>query len=351
MRILSILTLAGLVALAGCSKPAGSPGASGGKQKLHIYTWADYFKPELLKQFESDNNCEVVIDTFDSNEAMLAKVQAGATGYDLITPTSYTAKAMKREGLLQPLDHAKVPNISHIDPEHLAAALDPKMEISVPYMVGTTVIAYRKDKVNPPPKDWSVMAEATYKGRMTVFDDMREVMGAALKQLGYSLNTRDDAQLEQAKQFVLKWKPNLAKFDSEQYKSGVESGEFLVVMGYSGDILQVMKDSKNVDLVVPPVGVARSCDDFVIPKSAPDAALAHKFINFFCDPKVSAENTEFLGFLSPNKDAYPLLSAEIKSNPAIMPPEEIRKKCEFIDDLGPDIAKYQKIWDEIKGGE
>jgi spermidine/putrescine transport system substrate-binding protein len=331
------------VSLVSCSKDE--------QPKLQVYTWADYFKPELLERFQTENNCRVVIDTFESNEAMMAKLQAGATGYDLITPTSYQVKAMNREGLLQPIDHARVPALAHIDPAHLAAALDPKMEVSVPYMVGMTVIAYRKDKLETPPADWMAFNDPAAKGRATLMNDMREVLGAALKQLGHSLNTTDDAHLEAAKQLVLQWKANIAKFDSEQYKSGIESGEFVVVQGYSGDILQVMEESEEIEIVVPACGVARSCDDFVIPKTAGQVDLAHRFIDFFTRPDIAAENMEYLGFLAPNKDAYPLLSEETRANPAILPSPEIAAKCEFIDDLGPAIAKYQKVWDEIKAGQ
>lgn len=351
-----IRSLAGLIAgitaavlFGGCD---GSRNDAGPGRKLHVYTWADYFEEDLLKAFEDKYDCTVVIDTFDSNETMMAKLQAGASGYDVLTPTSYQVKAMNRLGMLLPLDHAKLANAkAHIDPAHLAQALDPGMEVSVPYMIGTTVITYRTDKLAEAPADYSAFLDPAVKGKATLFDDMREVLGAGLKSLGYSLNSTDPAEIDQARQQVMQWKANIAKFDSEQYKSGIDSGEFILSMAYSGDILQVMEENADVAIVVPQSGAARSCDDFVIARDAPDAELAHAFIDYWCSPEVAAANTDYLGFLAPNKDAYPLMSEDTRNNPAIFPPADIAAKCEFIDDLGDAVTLYQQAWDRIIAGE
>ncbi len=335
----------GLLALAavGCGRKE--------KAVLHVYTWADYVKPELVQRFEQENNCQVVIDTFDSNEAMYAKIKAGATGYDLLFPSSYMVKLMNDQGMLQPLDHAQLPNLSHLDPDYLKVALDPKMEHSVPYMLTYTGIAYLESRVPNPEASWAMFDREDLKGRVTMLDDMRETIGAALKFLGYSLNTSDDKQLEEAKEVVLRWRKNLAKFENEQYKSGIASSEFLLVHGYSGDILQVQEENEDIVFVLPKEGFSISCDDMVIPKEAKQAALAHAFINFLHDPAVAAENSEFIYYLCPNKDCYELLPEEMREDPAVFPPAEIRAKGEVIADLGEVQAKYVKIWDQIKGGE
>jgi spermidine/putrescine transport system substrate-binding protein len=327
---------------AGCSRTV---------PQLNVYTWADYFKPELIQRFEKENGCRVVIDTFDSNEAMYAKLRAGGGGYDLITPSSYMVHIMQRQGLLQPLRPDLLPNTAHIDPEYLKIALDPKMEHSVPYMLSVTGLAYLKSKVPDFQPTWAMLDRKDLAGRMTMLDDMRETLGAALKFLGYSINSRNEAELAAARDVVIRWKKNLAKFESEQYKTGLASGEFLLVHGYSGDILQVQAENGDIAFAVPREGTSIACDDLVIPKDAADWELAHAFINFLCDPKVAAENTEFISYLAPNKDCYPLLPAELRANPAVFVPAEIRAKSEVIDDLGADNAKYTKVWDQVKAAE
>ncbi len=341
-----VLAAAALVlGSAACAKPEQEAAV------LHIYTWADYIKPELVARFETENACKVVIDTFDSNEAMYAKLKAGATGYDLITPTSYMVSLMQSQDMLQPLDKTKIPNAARIDPEYLAIAVDKTMDHSVPYMITNTGIAYLKSKVKDFEPSWAMFDRADLKGRMVMLNDMRETIGGALKFLGYSLNTRDEAELAKARDVVLGWRKNLAKFENEQYKSGIASGEFLLVHGYSGDILQVQSENADVVFAMPREGGTISCDDLVVPKSAKAVALAHAFINFLHDPAVAAENTDFTQYLCPNKDAYALMSEAIKNNPAIFLAPEIKAKCEVLDDLGADNAKWVKVWDEIKAAK
>ena len=317
-------------------------------EKLHLYTWADYISPDVVKKFEKQHGCEVVIDTFDSNEAMYAKVKAGATGYDVVFPTTYMIQVMQAEGMLQSLDHAKLPNLPNIDPDVLAKVIDQKMEHSVPYTFAYATLAIRKDKIKDAEPSWGMFDRASLKGRMTMLDDMRESIGAALKFLGYSINTRDDAHLAAAQEVLIRWKQNLARYDNEGYKAGIDSSEFHLVHGYSGDLFQVQMENPKVEIVIPREGVTIGSDEMVIPKSAKQTALAHAFINFVLDPDIAAENMEWMGYYCPNKPARAKLSAEFLKNPAITIPAEIQAKCEVIQDLGPDLAKYSKVWDAVK---
>jgi spermidine/putrescine transport system substrate-binding protein len=339
---LFLAALAGIVFLACCSRP---------KSVLNVYTWSDYFKPEILSRFEKENGCRVVIDTFESNEAMYAKIRAGATGYDLLTPSSYMVSLMDGQNMLRPLDHSRLPNLVHVDPEVLKIAIDKPMAHSVPYMLSTTGLAYLGGKVRDFKPSWSMLDRADLKGRVTMLNDMREVIGAGLKFLGHSLNTTNEQELQEAKETILRWKKNLAKFENEQYKTGVASGEFLLVQGYSGDILQVQRENPDVVFAIPEEGTSMSCDDLVIPQGAKEVRLALAFINFLQEPAIAAENTEFTRYLSPNKDCYPLLSPELRNNPALFLNPEVRAKSEFIGDLGLANALYIKIWDEIKAAK
>lgn len=182
-------------ALTGCGR---------GKPVLHIYTWADYIKPELVARFEKDFNYQVSIETIDSNEAAYAKLKAGATGYDLITPSSCMVKLMWQQGMLQPLQHNLLPNTVHVDPEYLKIALDKDMHHSVPYMLTNTGFAYLKSRAGEVEPSWNVFDRTDLAGRMTMLNDMQETIGAALKFLGFSLNARDERELAAARDVVIR---------------------------------------------------------------------------------------------------------------------------------------------------
>jgi len=325
--------------------------AANAQPALHLYTWADYFSEEEIERFEKAHDCEVVVDTFDSNEAMYAKIKAGATGYDLLVPSSYMLKTMQQEGMLEPIDKQLIPNLKHIDPAHLGIAMDKDMTYSVPYMTGGTGIGYLGSRVENLENTWAVFDRADLRGRMTLLNDMRETIGAALKFLGYSLNTTREAELKEARDVVIRWKKNIAKFENEQYKPGLASEEFLLVMGYSGDIAQVMEENEDIVFDVPREGISIFCDDFAIPKGAPNVKLAHAFIDFFHRPEVAAANIEYVYYLCPNTGAYELLSEEIRQDPVVFIDPAIKAKSEIIGDVGEALALYTKMWDEIKAAE
>ncbi len=339
----SLLVLSGCILLTGCGER--SPEVP----KLHVYTWADYINPDLVPRFEEEHNCRVVIDTFDANEAMLAKLKAGATGYDILVPSSYMVKILEKEGMLQPLDHSKIPNLAHVDQGYLAdLAFDKEMKWSVPYMLAPTGVGYIDGKVDASSQSWAVFDNPDLKGQITLLNDVRETLGAALKFLGYSLNTRDAAQIDEAGEVVIQWKKNIAKFESEQFNAGLASEEFLLVQGYAGDLFQAQEENEAVTVFVPKEGTSIACDDLVIPHDAPNADLAHAFINFLHEPAVCAENMEWIYYLGPNSAAYELVSEEFKENDVLFLEGERRQKSEMIDDLGEDNQKYNAVWDRVK---
>jgi spermidine/putrescine transport system substrate-binding protein len=323
-------------------------GCRSGVKTLQVYTWADYIRPDLISRFEKENSCRIVIDTFDSNEAMYAKLKAGASGYDIVTPSSYMVKIMHDQGMLLGMDRSKLPNLAHVDPAFLKIAVDSEMNHSVPYMMTYAGIGCLTDRVKDARPTWKMLDRRDLHGRMTVLNDMRETLGAALKSLGYSLNTVDERQLAEARDTVIRWKKNIAKFDNEQYKIGLASGEFFLVHGYSGDILKVREENDKVAFMIPEEGFSLSCDDLVILKTAAQPDLAHAFINFLHQPDVAAANTEYIMYLCPNASSYSLLGDSIKTDPGIFPSPETLAKGEIIVDLGADNAKYVKVWDEIK---
>ena len=328
-----------VAALTGCSKPA---------PVLHLYNWVDYVKPELMTRFEKENNCKVILDTYDSNEAMYAKLKIGASGYDVAYPSSYMVQIMNQQGMLQKLDHNLLPNAAHIDPFSFKVSLDPEMDHCIPYTVSYTGVGYLKSKVRDVVPSWSMFDRKDLAGRMTMLDDMRETISAGLRFLGYSSNTKNEQELAAARDVIVRWKKNLAKFENEQYKSGLANGEFLLVHGYVGDLLQLQTQNSDIGIFFPKEGFVTTCDCMVIPKGAQQIELAHKWINFMCDPKIAAENTGFTQYLCPNKDSYALLDEAARNNPAIILPEDVKAKGEVNLDLGEENAKYSKTWDEIK---
>jgi spermidine/putrescine transport system substrate-binding protein len=342
----TVVLVVGLAALAASFLAAAGCGRS--VPVLRIYTWSDYIKPGLVRRFERERGCRVVLDTFESNEAMYAKLKAGASGYDLLTPSSYMVSLMHAQGMLRRLDHALLPNLVHVDPEWLSIAVDKAMDHSVPYMLVISGIAYLEGRVADVVPSWRMFGREDLRGRMTMFNDMRETIGAALKTLGYSINSTSEAELLRAETLLLEWKKNLAKYDNEQYKIGLASGEFLLVHAWNGDVFQVRREKPEVRFFVPEEGTIISCDDLVIPADAREPGLAHSFIDFLHEPAVAAENTEFIWYLCPNKDSYPLLPAAIRDDPGIFLEPGIRAKSEMIADIGAANALYVKVWDRLK---
>ena len=203
----------------------------------------------------------------------------------------------------------------------------------------------------PAEATWALFDRAALAGRMTLLDDMRESIGAALKSLGHSINTRDEAQLAAARDVLIRWKKNIARFDNEGYKSGIDSAEFLLVHGYSGDLFQVQMENPKVEILIPREGVTIGCDEMVIPKTAKQPALAHALINFLLDPAIAAENMEWMGYLCPNTEALKEVDPEFLKNPAFAIPDAVKAKSEVIQDLGADLAKYTKVWDAVKASQ
>ena len=338
--VLIALLVASFAAFVGCF---GS-----GKPTLHLYCWADYISPELIETFEKENKCRVVYDTFDSNEALLAKLQAGATGYDLIFPSHYVISTLASSGKLLKLDHSKLTMMNHLDPEVLAQLPDKECEYVVPYMMSYTGIGYNKDVIKDFEPSWTMFERNDLQKRATLLDDKREVIGAALLTLGLDPNTLDPEDLAKAKALIKKWLANVSKLENEQYKNGIASKEFSLVMGYSGDMVQVVDENPHVAFALPKEGVLMSCDVLAIPSTAKNVDLAYKFINFIHTPENAAANTEYVFYLCPNKDAYPLLSDEIKHNPALFIDKEIFEKSRFTIDHGEKEVILNKLWEELK---
>ncbi len=318
-------------------------------QKLYLFTWSEMFRPELIQQFEQEHHCQVCVTIYDSNESMYAKLKLGGAGYDLIFPSSYFMKSLVHQELIVPLDPKKIPNIAHLDPEYFRWDGEEPL-YGVPFLVAFSGIAYRKDRLVDVVPSFELFGRVDLKGRMTLLNDMRDALGAALKVDGHSINSRDPAEIKQASERLIAWKQNIAKFESEQYKSGIASGEFLLVQGHSIDIAQVRQDDEEVVFGYPEEGAILAIDYMAMPRGGRSPDLAHAFINFMLEPEHAAQNMAHIKGLVPVKPAYELLKGTLRTDPMLFPSAEDKSKMELIEDVEEDIAHYYKAWDHAKCG-
>ena len=335
-----VMGLAMVLFLASCGKAS--------KRTLYLYSWADYFAEDLIKDFEAKYNCRIVYDTFDSNEELIAKLQAGAKGYDIVVPSHYVVDLLAKNGKLEKLDETKLTCIKRLDPAVVALMNRDILDYSVPFAMSYTGIGYNKEMVKDFKPTWKMFERKDLQRRATLLDDKREVIGAALAYLNLDLNSYNPADLALAKAQILAWTKNVSKFENEQYKNGIASNEFYLVMGYSGDMYQVIDENPNIGFAVPKEGSLMCCDMLAIPSTARNRDLAYDFINFIHEPKYAALNTQEVFYLCPNKESYPLLPESIRRNTAVFIEPEVLKKCQFTKDLGENEANLNKVWAEIK---
>ncbi len=321
------------------------------KKTLHIYNWGDYIDPAVVSQFEKDFNCVVKMDFYDSNEALYTKLKAGASGYDIAVPSSFMAAILEKQGLLLKLDHSKLPNLANLDKKFMAKHPDPDNSYSVPYMMSFIGIGYNSKKVKNFQPSWSQFDRVDLKGKITMLDEMRPCLGAALKFLGYSLNSTNSNELSSAAEVVIRWKKNIAKFDVDGAKRGLAAGEFDLIHNYSGDVLQIQKENPDLLFGIPKEGTSINDDDLVIPSAAKEIELAYKFINYLQRPDICAQNMNYICYLAPNIPAQKLMPESFRKNPSIFPDAGVMAKCEVMRDLGADNEKYSKLWDKIKAAQ
>ncbi|MDR1774506.1 MAG: spermidine/putrescine ABC transporter substrate-binding protein, partial [Clostridioides sp.] len=219
-KILSFLTACvciSTVFLAGCSAKSSS------KTTLYVYNVGDYIDESLIQKFEKETGIKVNYETYDTNEMMYQKVKSGSTNYDLIFPSDYMVEKMRKEGLLEKIDYSNIPNYENIDEKFLKPEYDPTDEYSVPYMWGTLGIVYNKTLVKEPVDSWDIMWNPKYKGSILMFDSVRDTMGIALKKLGYSLNTTNEKELNEAKELLIKQKDLVLAYVNDEGKGRLVS--------------------------------------------------------------------------------------------------------------------------------
>ena len=326
--------------------------ASGGDApgRLHVYTWADYTNDEMVKAFTELTGIEVIVDIYDSNETMLAKMQAGGgDAYSIIYPSDYMVQEMVDLGLLTQLDKDRIEGIDNIFDKWQNPVYDSGNAFSIPFAWGTTGLLYNKEAVSGTPEDWDYLwdNQTTLARRMTLLDDVRETMGAVLKSLGYSYNSTDPDELEAAYNRLVELKPAIASFMSFGYEDALLGGDLIMVMAFSVDAIAATLEDERLEYFVPSSGSSVWTDTLVIPTSAPNVDAAYKWISFNLDPAISQMNTEMLFNATPNKTAYDNLADELKNNTDLFPPQDVLAKCEGIAPVGDASTLYDEYWTRI----
>jgi spermidine/putrescine transport system substrate-binding protein len=328
------------------------PAMSCSRDRLSLYNWAYYTPSSVIEKFEKEFNVRVIVDEFASNEELYAKLKTGGSGYDIVFPSQDYTSIMIQQGMFEKIDKSLIPNLKNIDPAVLnRATYDPGMEYSVPYYWGAAGITVNTARVPDYEECWSIFSRSDLRGRMTMLDDMREVMGDALVYLGYSVNSKNPREIIEARDLInYQWKPNLTKFDAEAFGKGYANGEFWVVQGYAevvyeeiADNAQLMRDTK---FFIPPKGGPAYIDSMCILKGSKNVDLAHKFIDFIHRPEIYAEFCDEFGFPA----TVNIPARQLKEGPSWYQIEDL-SGTELKEDLGSALGLYNDAWfNSIRAG-
>lgn len=315
---------------------------------VNVAIWSNYLDADIIKEFQDKTGIKINMTNYSSNEELLAKLQAGATGFDVAVPSDYMILVMKKLELLTPLNKEKLSNINALKPNLLNKYFDEGNIYSYPYGSGTTGIAINRSLYKGNIKSWKdLFSKEDLKGKFSLLDDSREVLGAALKSLGYSYNSTKKEELEKAKKLLLKIKPKVKAFSSEVIDLLV-SGEVEVAQAYSCDALQAnAKTGGKIDFIIPEEGGTSWMDGLVIPKGALHIEEAHELINFMISAKANIAHSVKM-FSGPVVTDLSLMPAELQKDTRLIPTEEMLKKCEMLQDLGDAASMWDKIWTEVK---
>lgn len=325
-------------------------GADGEEAKLNFYNWDTYIGETTLGDFRKATGVDVNMSLFANNDELFAKLKAGNAGYDVIVPSNEFVTRMAQAGMLQPLDHAKIPNISNIDPSFMNPDYDPGRKFSLPYTWLVLGIGYRKSKVSGVPDSWKWLFDSNqYAGKIALLSESADLVRLAAKYLGHSVNGVPADMLPRIEQMLIRQKPFVKAFHDDNGQDLLLSREVDVVLEYNGDIAQAMKDDDDIGFVVPREGSLLNSDTLCIPKGAPRPNNAHRFINYLLDAKAGAEISKTILYPTPNAAAKALMPDDYKNNPVIFPPPAAMAKCEYGAFEGAEKASlYEEIITRVR---
>ena len=315
--------------------------------KLNIDNWGDYINPDVLTRFTEDTGIEVTLDTYGSNEEMLAKIQAGATGYDIVFPSVHVRDIMQKLGLLYDAKVNTLKGFENIDPANMRSLVDPESSFCLPYAWGAVGIFYNKAEAGEI-KSWADFFALPDKGKkITMLDDLRETIGVALIMNGHSVNTTDSDELKQAEAWLLERKDKVSAY-SYDIVSLVQSGDIAAAHWYVGATLYTLEEPDKLGFVIPEEGATMYQEDICVLDTAPNKDSAIRFMEFYMQPEMAALNTVQQVNGTANMPARDLLSPELRANPNTNPPPEVIAKLQIFEDLGEDLRKYNSVWTKVR---
>lgn len=320
---------------------------------LYLYNWSEYLPEAVIEAFEQETGIRVVYSTFDSNEAMYAKLRLvdRKNSYDLVVPSTYYVSKMRKEGLLAKLDRTKLQGLDRLDPKLLNRAFDPGNEYSVPYLWGSTGIALNTDKVPAGSVTrWADLWRPEFRDRLLLTNDMREVFHVGLRVLGYSGNSTDPQEIEAAYKKLAVLLPNVRVYDSEAPRMPYLEGETDAGMIWNGEAYQAHGENPAIVYVYPEEGAALWMDSLVIPKNARNVDHAYRFINYILRPEVGKAISEEIGYATPNLASLALLDEALRGNRTVYPSAADLANTEFQIDVGDAVKVYEKYWERLKSG-
>ncbi len=348
------LTGAGAV-LAACSSDGGGGGGGGGdvEDSLYVYNWSDYINPDNIDKFKEEFGVnEFVYDIFANNEELLAKLQGGASAYDIACPTGEYVPAMRDGGFLQKLDLSRIPNLQYINETFKGLPWDPTDEYQVPKDYGTTGLLYRSKLVTEPLTSWKEffdLAKGPHSGKIVVVDSMGDVFTFPLKMLGYSLNSVDPDELEEARQILLDLAPHVLALDSDLYGDKLASEEATIALAWTGPLVELQASEETADAawVNPSEGTLFWLDVWCMLADAPHPNASYAWLDFIHRPEIQGDETNYNGYATPNDPAKEFVDPAILADPAIFPSDEVIAKLEGAEDTSGNNQRIE-IWEEFK---
>lgn len=353
MRTRLLLALCLALPAAGCGLLAGGEPAAAERQ-LHLFNWAEYIDPAIVADFEREFDCKVVQETYEDNEELLAKLEAGGVArYDVIVPSDYLVPTLIRRGLLAPLRHENVPNLSNLEVRFTSPAFDPGNRYTAAYMWGTTGLYVREPAGAPLPETWALVFDpAQQPGPFLLMDSMREMMAPALRYLGFSVNTTNPAEITAARDLLRRTAGRAAGWaDGVKGTDQVVNGTVALAVVYNGDALKDLLRHPDTRYFVPREGGEVWVDSLAVPLGAPNRDLAEQFINFILDGRIGGRLANFNRGATPNRLAKPWVRPEDLANRAIYPGREQLENLEFLSDLGPALRLYETAWERVRAAE
>jgi putrescine transport system substrate-binding protein len=351
---------------------AASVTAVAEEKTLHVYNWSDYIAPDTLANFQKETGIKVVYDVFDSNEVLEGKLMAGSTGFDLVVPSASFLERQLGAGVFQPLDKSKLPNYKNLDPEllKLVAKHDPGNKYAIPYLWATTGIGYNVDKVkaalgkDAPVDSWDLVLKPENLEKLkscgvSFLDAPEEIFATVLNYLGKDPNSSAATDYSgPATDLLLKLRPNIRYFHSSQYINDLANGDICVAVGWAGDVMQAANRAKeakngvNVAYSIPKEGALAFFDVFAMPTDAKNTEEAYQFLNYLMKPDVMANISNTVYYASGNLAATPLVNADVRNNPGIYPPADVRAKMFTLKVQEPKIDRVRtRAWTRVKSGK